>query len=95
MQCPTSRKRELVEPISSKKTGHQLRERGTNPVTTLTEKFSCLKNLKGWKWREACRKEGPTTGPKWDPAQGEVPRPHTITEAMERSQKGTYHDHTP
>ena len=27
------------------------------------------------------------TGPKWDPAQGEVPRPDTITEAMECSQK--------
>jgi hypothetical protein len=29
------------------------------------------------------------TGPKWDPAQGEVPRPDTITEAMEHSQKGS------
>ena len=37
-------------------------------------------------------KEGPVTGPKWDPAQGEVPKPDTITEAMEHSQKGTYHD---
>ena len=27
------------------------------------------------------------TGPKWDPAQGEVPSPDTITEAMELSQK--------
>jgi hypothetical protein len=26
-----------------------------------------------------------------DPAQGEVPRPDTITEAMECSQKGIYH----
>jgi hypothetical protein len=34
-------------------------------------------------------------GTKWDPAQGEVLRPDTITEAMEYSQKGTYHDHTP
>jgi hypothetical protein len=23
-------------------------------------------------------KEGPGTGPKWDPSQGEVPRPDTI-----------------
>ena len=30
------------------------------------------------------------TGPKWDPAQGEVPKPDTITEAMEHSQKWTY-----
>ena len=28
------------------------------------------------------------TGPKWDPAQGEAPRPNTITEAVECSQKG-------
>jgi hypothetical protein len=27
-------------------------------------------------------------GPKWDPAQGEVPRPDTITEAIEHLQKG-------
>jgi hypothetical protein len=31
---------------------------------------------------KSLRKEGPATGPKWDPAQGEVPRPDTITEAM-------------
>ena len=28
------------------------------------------------------------TGPKYSPDQGKVPRPDTITEAMERSQKG-------
>ena len=27
----------------------------------------------------------PATGPKWDPAQEAVPRPDTITEAMEYS----------
>ena len=32
------------------------------------------------------------TGPQWDPAQGEAPRSDTITEAIECSQKGTYHD---
>jgi hypothetical protein len=31
-------------------------------------------------------------GPKWDPAQEEVPGPDTITEAMKSSQKGTCHD---
>jgi hypothetical protein len=34
------------------------------------------------------------TGPKWDLAKGEVARPDTITEAMEHSQKETYHDCT-
>ena len=66
---------------------------GCHPtVKTLTHNCSCLKELQGWKWRGAWGKEGPVTGPKWDPAQGEVPRPDTITEAMEHSQKGTYHD---
>jgi hypothetical protein len=32
------------------------------------------------------------TGPKWVPVQGDVPRSDTITEAMEHSQKGMYHD---
>jgi hypothetical protein len=40
-------------------------------------------------------KEDPATDPKWDPAQGKVPRPDTITEAMELSQKGIYHDFPP
>ena len=31
-------------------------------------------------------------GSKWDPAQEGALRPNTITEAMECSQKGTYHD---
>ena len=34
-------------------------------------------------------KEGPVTGPKWDPTQGKVPKSDTITETMECSQKGT------
>ena len=33
------------------------------------------------------RKEGPVAGPKLDPAQGGVPRPGIITEAMECSQR--------
>jgi hypothetical protein len=32
------------------------------------------------------------TGPKWDSAQGEVPRPDTITDAMVCSQTAVYHD---
>ena len=48
-----------------------------------------MKELQGWEWRGARGKEGPATGAKWDPAQGEDPRNDTITEAMEHSQKGT------
>jgi hypothetical protein len=54
----------------------------------MTHNCFCLKDLQGWKWRKSCRKEGPTvTDPKWDPAQGEVARLGTITEAMEHSLK--------
>ena len=58
-------------------------------VTTLTHNCSCLKELQGWKWRGSWGKVGTATGPKWDLAQGKVPRPDTITETMECSQKGT------
>ena len=34
------------------------------------------------------RKKDPAIGPNWDPAEGEVPRPDTITEAMEPHKKG-------
>jgi hypothetical protein len=60
---------------------------GCHPIlTSLTHNCSCLKELQGWKQRRAWGKEGPVTDPNWDPAQGEVPRPDTITEAMECSQ---------
>jgi hypothetical protein len=60
---------------------------------TLTQNCSCLKELWGQKWRRAWRKGDPVTGPKWDPAQGKAPpRPDTINEVMECSQKGIYHD---
>ena len=63
-------------------------------VTTLTHNCSWLKELHVLKWRGSWGKEGPVTGPKRDPAHGEVPRRDTITEAMECSQKGIYHDST-
>jgi hypothetical protein len=44
---------------------------GCHPtVKTLTHNCFCLKELQEWKWRGAWGKEGPTTGPKWDPTQG-------------------------
>jgi hypothetical protein len=65
---------------------------GCHPtVTSLTHNCSCLKGLQGWKWTGAWGKVGPEIGPKWDPAQAEVPRSESITEAMEHSQKGTCH----
>jgi hypothetical protein len=41
------------------------------------------------------RKRSFRTDPKWDLAQGEIPRPDTIIEAMEHSQKWTYNDYPP
>ena len=41
-------------------------------------------------WSE--EKGGPVTVPKWDPTQVAVPRSDTISEAIECTQKGTYHD---
>jgi hypothetical protein len=40
------------------------------------------------------RNKGPARGPKWDPAQGEVPRPDSITGAVKHSQEGTPEDPT-
>jgi hypothetical protein len=57
--------------------------------------FFFLKELQKWKWREDWGKEGPETGPKWDPPQRKIPLSDRITEAMEHSQKGTYHDCLP
>ena len=89
MKSLTVERGNLQSPTSSRKTGHQMREGGIPQSLTLTHNCSCLKELQGWKWRGACGKEGPATGPKWDPSQGQFPRPETITEAMEHSQKVT------
>jgi hypothetical protein len=88
-ETPDSRERELIESTSSRKTGHQVRVGVAIPQS---HNCFCLRELQGWKWRGAGEKEGSATGPKWDSAQGEVPRPDTITEAMEGSQKGIYHN---
>ena len=61
-------------------------------VKSLTHNCPCLNELQGQKSRRDWGKGGPKTGPKWEPAQGEVPRPETVTEAMEHSHKGIYHD---
>jgi hypothetical protein len=51
-------------------------EGGGHPtVIILANNCSCLKELQGWKCREAWGKEDLVTGPKWDPAQEGAPRP--------------------
>ena len=51
-EMPDSRERDLIEPTSSKKTGHQMRNESI-AVTTQTCICFCLKELQRWKWREA------------------------------------------
>jgi hypothetical protein len=51
-EMPDNRERELIEPTSIRKTGHQVRD-GVATVTPLTHNCSCLKELQGWKWRGA------------------------------------------
>jgi hypothetical protein len=58
-------------------------------LNKVTQTQKDMHELRGWKWRRASGKVGPETGPKWVPAQREVLRPNTITEAIECSQKGT------
>jgi hypothetical protein len=90
-EMPYSGEREHVEPTSSRKTGHQMREGVAIPQSKLWPIIVPVwKNCRGGNgdWG----KEGPVIGPKWDPTQGEIPRPNTITEAMKHSQKGTHHD---
>ena len=41
--------------------------------------------IAGTKIETSLRKGGPVKGPYWNLAQGEVPRPDAITEAMESS----------
>jgi hypothetical protein len=41
---------------------------------------------------KSLRKRSPATGPKCDPAQRKAPKPFTITDIMECTQKGTYND---
>jgi hypothetical protein len=46
--------REVVEPTSSRKTGHKMRNDFTIPQSkTLTQHCSCLKELQGQKWRRS------------------------------------------
>jgi hypothetical protein len=45
-----SRERKLIEPTSSRKIGHQVRNRFPSHSQNLTPNCSYLKELWGWKW---------------------------------------------
>jgi hypothetical protein len=51
-EMPCSGERELVEPTSSRKSGHQERDLVAIPQSkTLIHNCSCLKELQGQKWK--------------------------------------------
>jgi hypothetical protein len=49
-EMPASRERELIDPTSCRKTGHQVRD---GVVKTLTHNCFYLKELQRWKWTRA------------------------------------------
>ena len=74
-EMPNMGESELIESISSRKTGHQVEGCGCHPtVKNSDQNCSCLKELRG--------KGDSVTGSNWDLSQGETPRPDTITDAV-------------
>ena len=95
-EMPDGWESELVEPASSRMTRHGVGDGVAIPhLKLLTHNCPSLKELHQWQWRGAWGKEGLLTGSKWDPAQGEVSRPDTITEAMKHKQKAWLHSRRP
>jgi hypothetical protein len=88
-EIPYSREREFIESTSSRKTGHQVWEGVVIPQSYFDPYLFLYERTARMEMERSQGKEGPVTGPKWDPAQGETPRSGTIAEAMEHSQKGT------
>jgi hypothetical protein len=78
---PDSKDRELTEPTSSRKTGQQVRmglpshSHTSDPQLFLPERINRDGNGEEPEEKKVQRQ----TDPKWDPAQGSVPRPDTIT----------------
>jgi hypothetical protein len=52
-KMPNNMERELIDPTSSRKIGHHMREGVLPTVITLIHICSCLKKLQAWKWRGA------------------------------------------
>jgi hypothetical protein len=83
MKCPTEGRGNLESLPPVERQGIKLRDGVAIPQSkTLTQNCSCIKELQGQKWRRDWEKGGPVTSPNWGPAQGEAPRPDTITDAF-------------
>jgi hypothetical protein len=89
---PCSREREIVESASNRKTGHQVERWGCHSTVKNSDPELFLsERAAGTKMEMSLRKRMFSDRPNWDPAQGEAPRPVTITDAMVCLQRGAYH----
>jgi hypothetical protein len=80
--------RELIEPNSSRKTGHQVKDGIAIPQSKLWPIIVPVwKNCRDGMER-SLRKEGPAIGPKCDPAQGESPRHNLLLRLWRTHKKG-------
>jgi hypothetical protein len=63
-EMPDSGERELIEPTSSRKTGHQVRDGvAILQSKSQTQNYSCIKDLQGQKWKRDQGKGVPVTRP--------------------------------
>lgn len=82
-EMPKSGKRELVESIYSRKTGHQVEGWGCHPTVKNSDpEFFLSKRTAGTKMEKRMRERGPVTSQNWQPSQGETLRPDCIMDAM-------------
>jgi hypothetical protein len=86
---PNNAERELVQSISTRKTGHQAEGWSCHPTVKNSDPELFLsKRTAGTKMEKRLREMRFSDSPTWDPAQGEAPRSDTITDAIACLQKG-------
>ena len=70
-EMPNSEERELIEPTSSRETGHQVDGWGCHPTVKNSDPELFLsQRTTGTKMKKRLRERWSSEGPTWDPAQG-------------------------